>query len=338
MRIRTFDGYEREIGKRTGERVFLLAGSEYYQRNRLCGLVVRTLTDPGSARGGPLETRRIDSPSLKPGDLARMRTEGSLFSTGKLFVVSALDKTPRGVRPEILDAAESPGDNAFLFITDETSLRTSFLKGVSSLALTFVCYPPFERDMWAWCRRMAAENGVDLTDAAVQMLVMHSTGDLSRLADSVGRLALYYLDPDAPLDEGAVADVIEAGDSTSVFTLLDLLMDGKTGEATRAFWELLERGEDVVGVLSFLYSQWLKLQQVRELVRTKGAGPSEVSRLLGLRGRMLDRLTSAARAGRGGSPEVAAEAFAEADESVKTGGDPYLACARLVAVLTHGGR
>jgi DNA polymerase III delta subunit len=337
MRIRSFDSYERMIQEEDGGKrkrtVFLLAGTEHYQRNRLREAILVSLT--GSSSSSDMDLVRLDAPALSKGDLSRMTSEGSLFASGRLFVISSVDRTPAAARPEVTESSVSPGDNAFLYITDETSFRTKLMKGLSEAAATYVCYPPFERDMYKWCKKIAAEERISLTADAAQSLIAHAVGDLSGLADSLTRLSLFYGEGSS-IGEAEVSSVIEAGDATSLFRLLDLVMDGDTGGATKVFWGLLERGEDAVGVLSFLYSQWIKLQQVREMLDVKRMTARDISRELGIRGRMLDRLVKAARSASGRTTAGAAEAFAEADEALKTGGDPYLAAAQLVGVLTHG--
>ncbi|MBN1435309.1 hypothetical protein JW921_11150 [Candidatus Fermentibacterales bacterium] len=337
MRSRSFEDVERALGSGHPPRSILIAGTEHYQRNRLVSAVLERFSGPGAGEEGcSLEVRRLDAPSLAPGELGRLVSEGSLFSEGTVLVVSDVGGTPRGCRDELLGVASSPGGNALLMTTDETSLGGSLLRKLADAATTYVCYPPFERDMARWAGRIAREQGVELTRGAIDHLVSRFPDSLSSLADATGRLALFY-GPGSRIDERDVSRLIDSRESASVFDLMDVLFRGDRAGATKAFWSILESGEEIVGVLSFLHSQWQKLQLVREGL-SSGQGAQRVASELGLRGRMLERLVSAASSECLADPAEAAEAFASADEAAKTGADPFMLSAMLILVLTRGRR
>lgn len=330
MRFTSLENFEKVSETENRFSSYLLAGTEYYQRNRLR----QHLVDCFSKRSG-LELVMFQGNDLVPGELKKTTSEGSLFSTGKLVIISHVDRAGSEVKKEILEfAVKKSNTDIFLTITDKTTIKKGFLAKLTDLAATFVCYDPFERDMQKWCRKLCMEEGLSLTGDVCNLIVDYSAGSLKYLAGSIEKLVLFFGEHSAPsIDE--VSRVVSTTSKTDIFILSDALMSGDTGKSLSAFWKMMYSGEDIVGIIAFLFRQWEKLQIVKNHVKA-GNNRKVISIKTGLRGLMLDRIISSAERKSESDADEIAEAFARADEGAKTGENPFVVAANLVFVLTSG--
>lgn len=314
-------------GKAPPGAVMLLAGEELYQRNRLLSAAVGAYAAKG------FELVRLDCADMEPGDLGRAFTEGSLFSGSRLIVVLSPMRLARAAKSSLIGHLEELSDNSAVVVTDRTRVKTGTLGKIARLATSYVCYDPWERDLPGWVSRLASESGVRLTGSAAATLTAHSAGSLSRLASAIRALSLYYLDTEDKLDDDRVRRVLAGSGDCDIFDLGDSVMANSRAKALSAVSSLLRSGEEPVAMLSYLFGHWCRVVRARALLAS-GGGNRNIGRELGV-APFLARKLKAHAAGYSGTPvSVAAEAFASADEALKTGGDPYTVLAGLVLVLT----
>jgi DNA polymerase III delta subunit len=266
---------------------------------------------------------------LSVGDLRRASSEGSLFAAGRLLRVAEAEKAPAAARQELLALAEGSDETAMLVeIADHrSSLATRLEKSCTS----FVCWDPFERDMYKWCDRLAGENGLSITGDASQMLVGYSSGNLSRLADAIERAAIFAAG--SRLGRKELSGFLWASAEADAFDLVDSAMSGDWRKALGQCWKLISAGEEPVGLVALLFRQWLRADEARRVIRG-GGGQGDLERIAGARGPAVRRLREAASSGTWGEPWAVSESFAEADAALKTGSDPYVVLAGLLRSLT----
>jgi DNA polymerase III delta subunit len=318
---------ERALRKAPAGTVALLAGEELYQRNRL----LETALQAYGARG--FETVRLDCERAEAGDMGRAFTEGSLFAGSRLIVVTRPMKLSRSDKKRLLGHLGGLGDNAAVVITDRTGVRRGTLAKIAGMGPSYVCWDPWARDFSRWVDRLASEAGVELTQDGAAGLSAHAGGSLSRLASAVEALSLFYMDREGKLGADQVRSVLSGSADCDVFALGDRVMTDRRAEALDAVASLLEAGEEPIPMLSYLFGHWCRVVRTRELLASRG--PScNIERELGVP-RFLGRKLRSHASGYSGAPlPVAAEAFASADEDLKTGGDPYTVLSGLVLVLT----
>ncbi|MBD3277126.1 MAG: DNA polymerase III subunit delta [Candidatus Aegiribacteria sp.] len=331
MKVRKYSEMERltrEIGEGS---VLAAAGPDLYQSDRLQSIALtRTREELG------FEVVRFHGGDLAAGDLKSSLQAKSLFSSGQLIMVSAAHGMKTAAQKELLDALKQGIQGAAVFITSERLPReSSVLRKVQKLIPFYICYEPFEKDMSSWAHKLAAEEDVTLERGTVQLLIQYSGRNLQRLADAVTKLALYH-GSGAKIGREEMMKVLAGTGDGDVFELGDMIFENRRGKAIDSAAGLLNRGEEAVAIVSYLWGQWEKVTKATEVVR-RGGGKKEVSAATGARYFQLDKLMKLSRTACKVDTAVAANAFAHADRGLKTGEDPMVVLSSLIFTLTNGG-
>ena len=328
MKIRKYSEIHNMAVNASGGSILVAAGPDIYQSGRLQSTVVNKFR-----KELDYDIFRFDAVELREGDLKRHLLENSLFSAGKLIVISDIHKLGKASVPELLDAVkEGLSDSALFLSSSKVPRESAILRKLEKAVPFYVCYEPFDSDMPGWAARLASEEKISLSKEAVQLLIEYSGRNLRRLSDAVSKLALYH-GPGVQLDRDRIMEVISGKGGTDIFHLGDVIFSNRRGEAVDAAWSLLQYGEEPVGMLAYLFSLWQKVIWAMEIV-AEGGGNREVSKKTGARYPLLDKLMKFTRTACKVDTAVAAEAFAEADHGIKTGVDRLLIFSRLIFTLT----
>ncbi|MEN8208325.1 MAG: DNA polymerase III subunit delta [Candidatus Fermentibacteria bacterium] len=330
MKIKKFSEMHNLVTAASGGTVLVTAGSDLYQSGRLQSAIINRFR-----KELEYDILRFDALELKEGDLKRHLLENSLFSAGKLIIVSGIHKLGKAVVPELLDAVnEGLSDTALFMSSEKVPRESAILRKLEKAVPFYICYEPFYKDMPGWVKRIADEEDIKLTRDTLQLLIEYSGRSLQRLSDAVRKLALYH-GPGARIDKERMIEVISGKGGADVFHLGDMIFYNRRGEAMDAAWSLLQFGEEPLTMISYLFSSWQKVIRAIEVV--EGGGDSrKVSSETGARYPLLDKLMKFTETACRVDTAVAAEAFAEADHGVKTGADLLLVFSKLIFTLTSG--
>ncbi|MCD4701227.1 MAG: DNA polymerase III subunit delta [Candidatus Aegiribacteria sp.] len=330
MKIKKYSEMENMVNNASDGAILVSAGPDLYQSGRLQNTFVyrfRKLLD--------YELLRFEGNELSEGDLKRHILENSLFSKGKLIVISNVHKLGKAAASELLDAIEKGLSDSAVFLSSEKVPRESaILRKLEKAVPFYICYEPFDRDMPGWAKRLASEENIRLSRDTVQLLTEYSGKNLQRLSDAVTKLALYH-GSGAEIDRNGMIEVISGKGGTNVFHLGDMIFFNRRGEAVDAAWSLLRYGEEPLGMIVYLFNLWQKVIGAMEIVEAGGSS-QEVSAETGARYPLLDKLIKFTGTACKVNTAIAAEAFAEADHGVKTGVDHLLVFTRLIFTLTSG--
>jgi len=164
--------------------------------------------------------------------------------------------------------------------------------------------------------RMARDAGVAIDQDAAAQLADCLDGELERIAPEVAKLAA-YADEGKRVTASAVALLVPAAKSYSVWQLAEILVSGERGRALEFLDSLLRDGEEpaaLVGAMAWMYR---KLIEVQEL--PAGMNPYAAAGKLRMR---PDTVALAQRQSRG-MPRArllrGIESLAEADSRLKSG-------------------
>jgi len=323
LKVAGFERFEKEISAAGPGARFLVGGPEPWQAMRLRALVRDRFEKLG------FEYVSYSGDDLSAGDLSRAFSEGSLFASGRLVRIADAEKASQACRRELIGLAGDSCDSALL--VEVADQRSALAGRLEKTCLTFVCWDPFERDMQKWCARLVSESGLSLAPDTGQLFVEYASGSLVRLADAVGRAALYA--KGGRLGRREAAGLLWASADADAFSLADSALSGDWRGALGKCWALVSAGEEPVGLLALLFRQWLRAEEAREAIRA-GGGEAAVERVAGGRGPAARRLMEAASKGSWGRPWDMAECFASADTALKTGSDPFVTLAGVVRSLT----
>jgi len=239
MLVKDFDKAVELAGGAGPGSVFLVSGEEPFQALRL-----ETVLE-ARARELGLETARIPGDEVQPGDIRRLASEGSLFSSGRFILVRNTDAIPAKAQPEALEAVSAPGSNhVFLFFTERTSLNTVFLKKLGAAAtVSFACWEPFAGRMWPWTRRLSGELGLKLDRQASETAEALSYGRLLNLWNILERASIRY-GSKTVVDHAMIVALSGVLPECSALDMSQEAVAGKSPKALEKLSLLLASGED----------------------------------------------------------------------------------------------
>ena len=331
MKVRKYGEMERMTGEMSEGSALAAAGPDIYQSDRLQSTASKRARE---ALG--FEVVRFHGGDLAAGDLKSALQAKSLFFGGQLIIISAAHGMKTAAQKELLEAMKQGVQGAAVFITSEKLPReSSVLRKVQKLIPFYICYEPFETDMSSWAHKLADEEDIRLARDTVHLLIQYSGRNLQRLADAVAKLALFH-GSGAKIGREEMMKVLAGTGDGDIFELGDMIFENRRGAAIDSAAGLLNRGEEPVAMVSYLWSQWEKVTKATEVVR-RGGGKREVASATGARYRQLDKLMNSSRTACKVDTATAANAFARADKGLKTGEDPMVVLSRLIFTLTNGG-
>jgi DNA polymerase III delta subunit len=330
MKISKYDEMERLAASSGSGAVLVVTGPDLYQLKRL----QKSVTDRFRNELG-YDVLRHYAGELSGGDLKRLLMESSLFASGQLVIISEAHRLGKQSMAELLEAIEGDIRDSAVFLTSVSVPRQSaVLRKLEKLVPLYICYEPFERDMSLWTSRLASEENIVLKRDAAGLLSQYAGRNLRRLAGAVTRLALYH-GSGAVVDGEGVREVLSGKGNVDVFHLGDMIFSGRRGEALDSAMGLMNMGEEPVAIIAYLYGLWQNVVAAGEVVRL-GGGSREVTAATGARYPLLDKLMKYAGTYPLACAIAAAEAFAEADHLIKTGGESMVVFADLIFTLTRG--
>ncbi len=329
MKINKYSEIENMACKASEGTVLVAAGPDLYQSDRLKRTMVNTFI-----KTLDWEVMRFEAGAFSEGDLKRQLHENSLFSSGKLMIISTIHKLGKASASELYEGIDRGLSDCALFLySSKTPRESAILRKLEKKAPFYICYEPFERDIHGWVRRLAAEENISFSRDALQLLTEYSGRNLRRLSDAVTKLALYH-GSGAGVDRNGLIEVISGKGGTDVFHLGDMIFRNRRGEAVSAAWSLLNYGEEPLAMIAYLFGLWQKVIRAIEIVEG-GGGKKDVSAETGARYPLLDKLLKFTKTACKVDTDITAEAFAEADIELKTGADSLVVFAKLIFTLTN---
>ncbi|MBP2702700.1 DNA polymerase III subunit delta [Microbispora sp. RL4-1S] len=308
--------------------VTLVVGDEEFLADRAVSSVVSAVreVDPEAERhdlvGGKVE----------PGELTRL-TSPSLFGDRSVIVVRSAQDLPKDVVAEVLAYAAHPADDAVLVLSHPGGVKgKALVEGVKKAGAEVITItkPTKAGERLDFIRAEFRREGRTISPAAAQALLEAVGSDLRELAAACGQLA--FDTTGKTVDEAAVARYYRGRAEVSGFTIADLAIEGKLGEALEQLRWALATGVAPVLIVSALAGGLRSLAKVGGAPRSLRGG--QLAAHVGLPPWKVDRVR---RQLAGWGPEgisAAVQAVATADEQVKGGGaDPAYAMERAVQVI-----
>ena len=294
---------------------------------------------------------RVGSPDVRDANVTRLEAgEFSLERFGaaamvvpfladrRLVIVSGLLASADGTRPqrgrgraaaaadpaagllELLDQLPPTTDAVFLDgkLTPANPLRGAIRK-LGPERASVREFPALRRDdLEAWVRRRAEAKGARIDQQAVALLVEHVGSDLWTLDSEIEKLAIYCAE--RPIAAEDVSALVAQTRESSVFELVDAVMEHRTDAALKVMMRLLAGGTSALGLISLIARQARMVALAQELVRT-GVAQGDWGKRLGTGSDFVVR--KVADQARRFPPEAVRRLYGllvEADLAMKTGG------------------
>jgi len=194
-------------------------------------------------------------------------------------------------------------------------------------------FPTLKGDkLLQWIKREVAEQGASISPEAVDLLAKLVGGNLWVMTNEITKLALFTSGRRIEVED--IKAVVSSAQETSVFAMVDAILDFKAGVAEQLLEELLQRGASAAYLLVML-SRQVRLVVRASALRRQRRADVEIQDRLGLTSEFVLRKTldQAQRYPLERLREVY-DKLLEADLSIKTGKyDGGLALNLLIAEL-----
>jgi len=194
-----------------------------------------------------------------------------------------------------------------------------------------------DAELRQWIQNCVAEEGGSISSQAVALLTKLVGSNLWVMASEIDKLVLFT--SGRRIEEEDVKGVVSHAQPTSVFAMVDAILEFKADVAEQALQQLLQRGAAPAYLLVMLSRQVRMIVRVKELKNQRKTGV-EIQNKLGLTSEFALRKTLE-QAGRYPPARLKGvyHKLLEADLSIKTGKyDAELALSILIAELCQQGK
>jgi DNA polymerase-3 subunit delta len=167
-----------------------------------------------------------------------------------------------------------------------------------------------------WVRRRAQSLGLTLTPGAVRLLAEFVGNDLWTMAGELEKLSLYA--GGRPVGEDDVRALVTAVRETSVFALVDAIVEGRSTAAVRLLRQMLRQESGALRILAMIQRQLRHLGIAREMLDA-GASSRRMGEALRLHEFALDKVLEQAPRYPPARLHAAFRRLLEADLHIKRG-------------------
>jgi len=160
-----------------------------------------------------------------------------------------------------------PESTVLVLVDGKIKNSNPLLKQLSAKAKV-TSFPLLRNDgLRQWVKRGVAEQGATISPEAVDLLAKLVGGNLWVMSNEISKLALFALGRRIEVED--IKALVSSAQETSVFAMVDAILDFKAGVAEQLLEELLERGASPAYLLVMLARQARLIVQARELRRQR---------------------------------------------------------------------
>ncbi len=330
---------------------YVLYGQDDFSLRQALDEIRADLDDPQTLA---VNTVRLDGQSLTLNELRNNCNTTPFLSLYRLVVVDGLLKrfeampgrsrsgkkgAKAGVRPDIGEWQDLPllveqMPTSTVLVTADGEIRSAnpLLKRVASLAKVRVFNSLRGQRLRDWVGERVAKSGGAITPQAVSLICQLVGGNLWTMDNEISKLALYA--QGRPITADDVGQLSSYAHETSIFALVDAIVEGRNAEAEDLLCRLCQEGYSAGHILAMIARQFRLIALVHEL--SAGPSPGQLrGELSALSDYALDRTTRQASLYDLQHIQHAYHKLAETDMAIKIGRwDEQSALELLVADLT----
>jgi len=328
--ILTFDNFESEAGQGRFQPVYLLLGPEAYLMRRAISLFREKVVPPEARPFNMAEfTGRIEN----PGEIVEAANTFPMMSPRRFVLVTDVTALPEDGLALLADYARAPQPKSVLvLVADEMDRRGRFYRSMAECASVIECAKLKGAALERWTETLLAARGLRISPAARKKLVDLAGSDMISLANEVEKLIL-YVGTEKTVSETTIDELVESSRIHGIFELTAALGKRDGRSALRVLGNLVEFGENPLGILSMMARHFRQILIAQDLLK-QGRPPAEIGRIA----RIPDfLLMDFLRQARGLNPKLARSMYlrlAETDLSIKsTSPDERMVLERLICSL-----
>ncbi|MGM7721055.1 DNA polymerase III subunit delta [Metabacillus sp. Hm71] len=176
---------------------------------------------------------------------------------------------------------QSPAPYTILIIQapyEKLDERKKITKQLKKQSLLIEMKPLSEQESIKWTLGIAEKEGVDLSQEALNELMILTAGDLMIMHQELIKLSTYVGEAGSITPE-IVKRLVSRSLEQNIFDLIDHVIHRRSKEALQIFYDLLKNNEEPLKILSLLVNQFRLILQVKELANA-GYGQQQISTIV----------------------------------------------------------
>lgn len=237
---------------------------------------------------------------------------------------------------QIVDCLNNLPDTTILVLMDtQVSARNPLLKEISAKA-KIKAFPLLKKaDLTGWIQKRVVQSGGKISTDAVTLMAKLVGNDLWAMANEIDKLVLYT--NGRFIEDKDVTAIVSHAQETSVFAMVDAILENRIGFAEELLEQLMERGAMPTYLLWMLHRQVRFIVLAKELIAQKKS-KLDIQSELGLSDYPLQKTLEQADKYSMPRLKIFYEKLLETDIAIKTGKyDGELALNILVVELCGSG-
>ncbi|MDA0747695.1 MAG: DNA polymerase III subunit delta [bacterium] len=247
--------------------LYLLHGAEELEKESALANLVETVVEP-AARTFNLDIFRGEDLSVE--DVVGRAASFPMMAPRRLVVIKRAERLNEPALRELLPFVENPSDTTVLIFTAEKfDARKKFFSELRKRAVVIEFKPPYDNEIPAWIQKRVSAQGKRIEPKAVTLLQLSAGSRPQELANEIEKLVI-YTDTRDTITQEDVQSVTSTSRGTTVFELADAVGKQEPDTALAVLKQLLEQGENPVGVVAMLIrhiailrkARWLQAQRL----------------------------------------------------------------------------
>ncbi len=178
----------------------------------------------------------------------------------------------------LLDYLENPSPFSIVVIAapyEKLDERKKVTKQLKKHATVVEANKLKDQELSKWIEAQAAAHGVKIERGAIQALMETAGQNLLLLANEIEKMALYVWD-EKVITVQIVNDLASKSLEQNIFTLIDFIMNRRTGQAIQLLQSLLRQNEEPIKVLALMASQ-VRIMYVSKGLAKNGYGQQKIA-------------------------------------------------------------
>lgn len=211
----------------------------------------------------------------------------------------------------------TPVDSSvFILVGGKIDKRRKIFKLLMEQAVTVEFKKPYENQISGWIRQIAKAHHLTLSEEAVLMLHKLVGNQLGEIEAELLKLSQYLGDKKEVSVEDVV-QVVSKKKEESVFELVDALASGNKVKALHLLIQLLDQGQNEVGIVS-LVARHIRILLALRMGMEQGLGGQKLAVHAGVPSYFLNEYVKQARAWTHKRLEAALVLLSETDRAIKS--------------------
>ncbi len=263
--------------------LYIFYGPDNYSLHRELDTIKKSVGSDAAAGSNVIE---VDGDKMSPADLKIACETIPFLADKRLVIISGLlarfeskqkqatvkKSTKKNDQAkdwqQITDCLNNiPETTILVLIDNEVSARNTLLKEISAKAV-IKPFPLLKKsDLTGWIQKRVTQSGGKISTEAITLMAKLVGNDLWAMSNEIDKLVLYT--NGRFIEEKDVTAIVSHAQETSVFTMVDAILENRTGFAEELMEQLMERGATPTYLLWMLHRQVRFIVLVKELIEQK---------------------------------------------------------------------